>query len=59
MELRNIWEVAQLGIDEELDSCVKEKGEVTLRIENKFIDEVGDKSIKLILKWTWGIKMDN
>lgn len=51
MELRNIWEIAQLGIDEELDSCVKEKGEVTLRTKNKFIDEVGDKSIKLILKW--------
>lgn len=59
MELRNIWEVAQLGIDEELDSCVKEKGEVTLRTKNKFIDEVGGKSIKLILKWMWGIKMDN
>ena len=29
MELRNIWEVAQLEIDEEVDSCVK--GEVTWR----------------------------
>lgn len=57
MELRNIWEVAQLEIDEEMDSCVK--GGVTLRTKNKFIDEVGDKSIDLILKWMWGIKMDN
>ena len=55
--MRNIWEVAQLEIDEEMDSCVK--GEVTLRTKNKFIDEVGDKSIDLILKWMWGIKMDN
>lgn len=57
MELRNIWEVARLEINEEVDSCVK--GEVTLRTKNKFIDEVGDKSIDLILKWMWGIKMDN
>lgn len=57
MELRNIWEVAQLEIDEEVDSCVK--GEVTRRTKNKFINEVGNKSIGLILKWMWDIKMDN
>ena len=57
MELRNIWEVAQLEIDEEVDSCVK--GEVTRRTNNKFINEGGNKSIGLILKWMWDIKMDN
>lgn len=57
MELRNIWEVAQLEIDEEVDSCVK--GEVTWRTKNKFIDKVGNKSIGLILKWMWDMKMDN
>ena len=57
MELRNIWEVAQLEIDEEVDSCVK--GEVTWRTKNKFIDKVVNKSIGLILKWMWDMKMDN
>ena len=51
MELRNIWEVEQSGLDEELDDCVKGEGKVKLRTKNKFIDGVGEKSIDLVLKW--------
>lgn len=47
MELRNIWEVAQSGLDKELDDYVKGE-KVKLRTKNKFVDGVGEKSIDLI-----------